>query len=89
MLAIAPWTRSGIATTLRTSFRALGVWMANAFVRGAVTGVGLVTAIAGLRDLSGVDPGPQRGLRVDTPGAVIALSAAVAVPGDGSAGGGP
>ena len=28
--------------------------MANAYVRGAVTGVGLVTAVAGLRDLSGV-----------------------------------
>ena len=28
--------------------------MANAYVRGSVTGVGLVTAVAGLRDLSGV-----------------------------------
>jgi hypothetical protein len=30
------------------------MWMSNAFVRGAVTGVGVVTAVAGLRDLSGV-----------------------------------
>jgi hypothetical protein len=31
----------------------LGAWMANEFVRGGVTGVGVVTAIAGLRDLTG------------------------------------
>jgi hypothetical protein len=30
------------------------MWMSNAFVRGAGHGVGLVTAVAGLRDLSGV-----------------------------------
>ncbi len=32
----------------------IGVWMTNPYVRGAVTGVGLVTTFAGLRDLSSV-----------------------------------
>jgi hypothetical protein len=32
----------------------LGVWMLNPYVRGAVTGVGLVTVVAGIRDLSSV-----------------------------------
>ena len=30
----------------------LAEWMSNQFVRGAVTGVGVITAIGGLRDLS-------------------------------------
>jgi len=30
----------------------LGEWMANQYVRGAVSGIGVVTSIAGLRDLS-------------------------------------
>ena len=30
---------------------AIGAWMASPFVRGAVTGIGVITAIAGLRDL--------------------------------------
>jgi hypothetical protein len=30
----------------------LGAWMANEFVRGGVTGVGVVTAAAGLHDLT-------------------------------------
>ena len=34
---------------------ALGSWMASPFVRGAVTGVGVITAFAGLRDLTGFD----------------------------------
>ena len=32
----------------------IGMWMASPYVRGAVTGVGLVTAFSGLRDLSSV-----------------------------------
>ena len=32
----------------------IGAWMADPYVRGAVTGVGLVTTFAGLRDLSNV-----------------------------------
>jgi hypothetical protein len=32
----------------------LGVWASNEFVRGAISGVGLVTAAAGIRELAGV-----------------------------------
>jgi hypothetical protein len=31
----------------------LGAWMASGFVRGGVTGIGLITTVAGLRDLAG------------------------------------
>jgi len=51
LLVLAPWSglweRNYFAITLPW----LGVWMASAYVRGAVTGVGLVTALGGLRDL--------------------------------------
>ncbi len=52
MLVVAPWTgfwdRNFFAHTMPT----LGAWMANSYVRGAVSGVGVITAIAGLRDLT-------------------------------------
>ena len=52
MLVVAPWTafwdRNFFAHVLPT----LGEWMANAYVRGAVSGVGVITTIAGLRDLT-------------------------------------
>lgn len=54
MLSLAPWTlfweRNYFAHTLAW----LGAWMANPYVRGAVTGVGIVTLVAGFRDLSGI-----------------------------------
>ena len=63
--------------------------MANPYVRGAVTGVGVVTAVAGLRDLSGVDSGPQRVRPTSiAAGAMIRAAAPVSVPGHGSARGG-
>jgi len=34
--------------------RATSDWVANAFVRGAVTGIGVITAFAGLVELAGV-----------------------------------
>jgi hypothetical protein len=40
--------------------------MANAYVRGAVTGIGVVTAFVGLRDLSATIL--ARGADVDRPG---------------------
>jgi hypothetical protein len=50
---MAPWT----ALWERNYFAALWPWldvaMRNNFVRGAVTGVGLITAWAGVKDLSG------------------------------------
>ena len=54
MLTIAPWTMFWSRNYFAHAVPWLGHWMANAYVRGAVTGVGLVTAFAGLRDLSAV-----------------------------------
>ena len=51
LLIIAPWTASWQHNYFGALLPALGLVMANAFVRGAVTGVGLVTIAAGLRDL--------------------------------------
>jgi len=52
LLILAPWT----ALWDRNYFAALYPWlftcMSNHFVRGAVTGVGLVTGWVGVRDLS-------------------------------------
>jgi len=49
---VAPWTASWQQNYFGTRFSALGYWMGNEFVRGAVSGVGLITAVAGIRDLS-------------------------------------
>ena len=49
---MAPWTASWQHNYFGTRLLWLGDWMSNQFVRGAVSGVGLVTSVAGLRDLS-------------------------------------
>ena len=54
VLTIAPWTLFWDRNYFAYAIPWVGMWMSNAFVRGAVTGVGLVTSVAGLRDLSGV-----------------------------------
>ena len=54
MLTIAPWTLFWERNYFAYTVAWLGTWMANPYVRGAVTGVGLVTTLAGLRELSGV-----------------------------------
>jgi hypothetical protein len=41
---------NGLATWLPSA----GSWISSPFVRGAVTGIGLITAIAGLIELAGV-----------------------------------
>ena len=51
LLVIAPWTGSWQHNYFGTLLPALGAVMANAFVRGAVSGVGVITIAAGLRDL--------------------------------------
>ena len=66
---MAPWTALWERNFFADAMPALGELMANQFVRGAVTGVGVVTAIAGLRDLTNAvlarlpketpDPGPS------------------------------
>ena len=50
---MAPWTALWEQNFFAEAVPALGDLMANQFLRGAVTGVGVVTAIAGLRDLTG------------------------------------
>jgi hypothetical protein len=52
LLIVAPWTASWQHNYFATRLTWLGDWMANQFVRGAVSGVGIVTSVAGLRDLS-------------------------------------
>ena len=52
MLVVAPWTAIWDRNFFAQTQPWLGAIMANGFVRGGVTGVGVVTAVAGLRDLT-------------------------------------
>ena len=54
VLTIAPWTVFWERNYFAHAMPALGLWMGNAYVRGGVTGIGLVTVLTGLRDLSNV-----------------------------------
>lgn len=51
LLVLAPWSALWQRNYFAAAFPWMGTWMASAYVRGAVTGVGLVTALGGLRDL--------------------------------------
>jgi hypothetical protein len=53
LLALAPWTALWDQNFFARTLPWLGAWMASGFVRGGVTGIGLVTTVAGLRDLAG------------------------------------
>ena len=53
VLVVAPWTPIWERNFFAQTQPWIGWAMSNAFVRGGVTGVGVVTAIAGLRDLTG------------------------------------
>ena len=53
MLAIAPWTQLWSHNYFGQLWPWLGELMASAYVRGGVTGVGLITIATGLRDLAG------------------------------------
>ena len=52
MLVIAPWSAFW-DHNLFTQLPALSAWVSSAFVRGAVSGVGVITATAGLAELAG------------------------------------
>jgi hypothetical protein len=52
VLAIAPWTQFWERNYFGLLWPWLGQVMASAFVKGGVTGVGLLTIIAGLRSLA-------------------------------------
>ena len=54
LLTVAPWTVLWRHNAFLTSIPALGGFMGNPFVRGAVTGIGLVTFGAGVRDLASI-----------------------------------
>lgn len=64
VLVIAPWTQFWAHNYFGLSWPWLGDLMGSAYVRGAVSGVGLITIAAGVRQLiarmfaRGVDPAP-------------------------------
>ena len=51
LLVLAPWTELWDRNVFAQMIPSLGDWMASGFVRGGVAGVGLVTTVAGIRDL--------------------------------------
>lgn len=51
VLAIAPWTPFWERNYFAHAWPFVGVMMASAYVQGAVTGVGLITMMVGIRDL--------------------------------------
>ncbi len=54
LLVFAPWMGLWQRNYFAAELPWLGLLMENAFVRGAVTGVGLITAFAGIRDVTNV-----------------------------------
>jgi hypothetical protein len=50
VLTFAPWTGFWERNYLAQASPWLGTLMFNAYVKGAITGVGLITMVAGLRD---------------------------------------
>lgn len=54
VLTVAPWTLLWRRNVFLGVLPWLGTVMANPFVRGAVTGIGIVTFAAGIRDLFSV-----------------------------------
>ncbi len=54
LLIVAPWTASWQHNYFGAVLPWLGAWMEHPAIRGGVTGVGLVTMVAGLRDLVAV-----------------------------------
>jgi hypothetical protein len=52
LLVIVPWTASWQHNYFGVMFPTVGDWMTNQYVRGAITGIGVITGVAGLRDLS-------------------------------------
>ena len=52
MLVIAPWSGFWEHNRFAESHRAIEFLIASPFVRGAVTGIGVITMIAGLAELA-------------------------------------
>jgi hypothetical protein len=53
-LLLAPWTALWEHNFFGNAWPSLGAVMQDRFVRGGVTGVGLITALGGMRELLGV-----------------------------------
>ena len=53
VLIVAPWTPYWDSNYFATLTPGLREWLASATLRGAVTAVGVITGIAGLREFSG------------------------------------
>jgi hypothetical protein len=54
ILIVAPWSAFWDHNILAAWYPPAAALITNAFVRGAVTGIGLITAVAGLIELAGV-----------------------------------
>jgi hypothetical protein len=52
VLIVAPWTDLWQHNYFAALWPRLGDWMASAYARGAVTGIGIVTAAAGVREFA-------------------------------------
>jgi hypothetical protein len=52
VLAFAPWTDFWLRNYFAVAWPWLGTWMSSPYARGAVTGIGIVTAITGVRELA-------------------------------------
>jgi hypothetical protein len=51
LLVLAPWSALWQRNYFAAHMPLLGQWMMSPYVKGAVTGIGLITALGGLRDL--------------------------------------
>jgi hypothetical protein len=54
ILVVAPWSGFWERNFFAASAPALQPWLHSPFVRGAVSGIGAVTALAGLAELGGI-----------------------------------
>jgi len=54
ILVVAPWSGFWERNFFAASAPALQPWLQSPFVRGAVSGIGAVTALAGLAELGGI-----------------------------------
>jgi hypothetical protein len=52
LLIVAPWSASWQHNYFGARFPVLGTLMLNLFVRGAISGIGVVTVAGGLREVS-------------------------------------
>jgi hypothetical protein len=60
---VAPWSRFWDRNLFLSTLPVLEGLVANRFLRGAVTGVGVITALAGLAELAAAVGGRRRGDR--------------------------